>query len=112
MSVLRANRHPRGHIAHCNGKIELVKARVEQCVESPGNAVKMACLVEANCREEVTRKAHKLLIFQRDVKDRVRMHERARQQRAVSSSEAVQFEERMVQKAITLKTKGEQPQVS
>ena len=75
---LRVQPHIRGHIASCNGRVELVKTQVESY--PMGGDVIALDTQELQARGEETRrmKEERLLAFQRDVKERVRRKERAR----------------------------------
>ena len=78
MNRLRIEGHPRGHIASCNGRVELVKARVEP--HSLRESVSSLDLQELQARAEETRRRKEecLQAFQRDVRERVKRKERAR----------------------------------
>ena len=86
MSELRVATHIRGHVASCNGKVELVKARAEQC--SLGVSENYLSVQELQAKaEEVRRlKEERLRIFQRDVKERVKRRERTRQKQLLESA--------------------------
>lgn len=102
-SSLRVSRHPRGHVAQCNGRLELVSARVEQCKVGEGDAVTRAALAEARGRDERERKERRLQSFQREVRERVRKREKHKLlQVAAKSEEVVLSEQRAAQKAVTL----------
>ncbi|CAI8019237.1 hypothetical protein GBAR_LOCUS11581 [Geodia barretti] len=75
---LRVQPHIRGHIASCNGRVELVKTQVES-YQMGGDVIALDTQ-ELQARGEETRrmKEERLLAFQRDVKERVRRKERAR----------------------------------
>ena len=79
-SSLRLEPHLRGHVAACNGRVELVRARAELC--SLEDDVILSDGGEVQAREEEARrlKEERLLAFQRDVRERVRRRERARVQ--------------------------------
>lgn len=104
MASLRVERHPRGHIAACNGRVELLNTRVESYSENrPGNASENALKVDAWTRSENERKAHQLESFQRRVKYRVFQRERERQREiATVSTELVMSEQRAAEKAVKL----------
>ncbi len=112
-SSLRVARHPRGHVAGCNGRVELLSAKVEPCREREEDAVKMAALAEARGREERERREKRLQSFQREVRERVRRREKRRQlQVAASAEEAAQSEQRVVQRAVGVEAPGREVSVS
>ena len=86
MSELRVATHIRGHVASCNGKVELVKARAEQC--SVGGSENCLNVQELQAKaEEIRRlKEERLQTFQRDVKERVKRRERTRQKQLLKSA--------------------------
>ena len=104
MASLRVERHPRGHVASCNGRVELLNPRVESCInESPSNAAENALMIEVWTQREVERKANQLESFQKRVKNRVCQRERERQREiATVSSQLVQCEQRAAEKAVKL----------
>ena len=105
MASLRVERHPRGHIAACNGRLEIVNARVESCTTNyrPGNASENAQKFDTWARRERERKAYQLESFQRRVKHRVCQRERERQREiAAVSGELVKSEQRAAEKAVKL----------
>lgn len=104
MTSLRVERHPRGHVASCNGQVELLSTRVESCFNhSPGNASQTALLVETLSRKERERKAQQLETFQKRVKHRVTQRERERQREiATVSNELVKCEQKAAEKAVKL----------
>ena len=77
---LRAEPHLRGHVAACNGRVELVRARAELC--SPQDAIipPDSREIQAKAEERERRKEEQLLAFQRSVRERVQRKERARLQ--------------------------------
>ena len=103
MSSVRVEPHPRGHIASCNGRVELVQARVEACKEPGGQAREVALREEVIRQEEQEKKTKKLVAFQHQVKERVLRRERSKQQQLVAeSSQAVQCEQRVAEQAVVL----------
>ena len=104
MASLRVERHLRGHIAACNGKVELLNTKVEPCVDSrPGNASEAALIVDLWARREKERKAHQLESFQKRVRHRVSQREKERQREiAAVSTELVQCEQKAAEKAVKL----------
>lgn len=75
---LRVEPHIRGHIASCNGRVELVKTRVESYTVNDDAVALNAQELQARAEEARRLKEERLLAFQRDVKERVRRKERAR----------------------------------
>ena len=75
---VRIEGHLRGHVASCNGRVELVGAIVEP--HSCQDSVSSLNLRELQARSEETRrrKKERLLAFQKDVKERVRRREQDR----------------------------------
>ena len=105
MSSVRVEPHLRGHIASCNGRLELVQARVEASREPGGWAREVALKEEVTRQEEQDKKAKRLLTFQHQVKQRVLQRERSKQQQlAAQSSQAVQCEQRVAEQAVALDT--------
>ena len=104
MASLRVERHPRGHIAACNGRVEILNTRVESCTNYRlGNASENALKFDAWARRENERKAYQLENFQRRVKHRVCQRERERQREiAAVSGELVKSEQRAAEKAVKL----------
>ena len=90
--------HLRGHVAPCNGRVELVGARVEP--HSPGDA-RSHLASEQQAREEDIRreKARILQAFQREVRERVQRKERAKYQQQQLSEPLGQFNRREGHKA-------------
>ena len=104
---LRVERHPRGHVASCNGRVELVHARAEVCRLPVGEASEMAALVENVEKVEREKKCETLRSFQRDVRRRVGQRERSRQrQLAASSSRALHRKQRAAERAVALEPRG------
>ena len=100
MASLRVERHPRGHVASCNGKVELLSTRVVSCTDPSGNAAENAVMMDVWTRREKERKAQQLESFQRRVKHRVSQREREKQREmAHKSTELVQSEQRAAEKA-------------
>ena len=100
---LRVERHPRGHIASCNGRVELLNTKVVSCTDPSRNAAENALLMDVLGRREKERKAQELESFQRRVKHRVSQREREKQQEiAHKSTELVQSEQRAAEKAVKL----------
>ena len=100
---LRVERHPRGHIASCNGKVELLKTKVVSCTDPSRNAAENALLMDVLARREKERKAQELENFQKRVKHRVSQREREKQQEiAHKSTELAQSEQRAAEKAVKL----------
>lgn len=91
---LRVESHPRGHVAPCNGRVELVNARVEQCADLSGDNKEVAAATEAWGRAQRERKAERLHRFQREVRARVRERERERRQRELASEAAQREKDR------------------
>lgn len=83
---LRVEAHPRGHVAACNGRVELVGARVEPYLVQDGGSHLQAQEVQTQAEEMRRERESRLLAFQREVRERVQRRERARQQQL---SEAV-----------------------
>lgn len=79
MSRLCVETHLRGHVASCNGRIELVKARVEPHSSRDYGNFREAQELQARAEEAQRQKEERLLNFQRAVKVRVQRRERARQ---------------------------------
>ena len=103
MTSLRVERHPRGHIASCNGKVELLNTRVVSCSDPSGNAAENALMMDVWARREKERKAQELESFQRRVKHRVSQREREKQREmAHKSTELVKSEQRVAEKAVKL----------
>ena len=101
---LRVEAHPRGHVAACNGRVELVGARVEPCLLADGGSYPPAQEMQAKTEEMKREKESRLLAFQREVRERVQRRERARQQQL---SEAVrQRAWKETQRATRLKKRG------
>lgn len=71
--------HLRGHVASCNGRVELVKARVEPHSTRDYGSCPEAQELQARAEEAQREKEERLLNFQRAVKERVQRRERARQ---------------------------------
>ena len=106
--ALRVERHPRGHIASCNGRVELVNARAEVCRVPCREASDMAAWVDGVEKEERQRKIKMLRSFQRDVKRRVALQEQAKQRQiAVSCHHALQSEQRVAEKAMVMEHRSE-----
>ena len=82
--TLRVDRHPRGHVAPCNGDIGLVGASVVQCSEE--NSSWTASQVQKWGERELEKKAQRLIQFQRSVKDRVNTRERLVQRKMATVS--------------------------
>ena len=80
MSRLRVEAHLRGHVALCNGRVELVGARVEPYSLRDGESCAEAQELQTRAEETRREKEERLLAFQRDVRERVQRRERARQQ--------------------------------
>lgn len=79
MSRLRVEAHLRGHVASCNGRVELVKARAELNSTQDCRSFSEAQELQARAEEARRQKEERLLSFQRTVKERVQRRERARQ---------------------------------
>lgn len=106
--AVRVERHPRGHIASCNGRVELVNARAEVCPASCGEASDRAAWVDGVEKEERQRKTEMLRSFQRDVKRRVALREQAKQRQiAASCHHVLQSEQRVAEKAMVLEHRSE-----
>ncbi len=105
--TLKIEPHIRGHIAGCNGRVDRVGAKAEQCRDIPQNATHMAALMETQDREDRERKRQELELFKRRVKQRATEWERTKQQQiAVSSTETVASEQKIAEQALKLdKTK-------
>ena len=100
---LRVERHPRGHIASCNGRVELLNTRVVSCTDPSRKATEKALLMDVLARREKERKAQELENFQKRVKHRVSQREREKQQEiAHKSTELAQSEQRAAEKAVKL----------
>ena len=104
MASLRVERHPRGHVASCNGRVELLNTRVESYAkESLVNASENALMVDVLTKREKEKKAHQLESFQKRLKQRVCQRERERQREiATVSSQLVQSEQKAAEKAVKL----------
>ena len=104
MASLKVESHPRGHIAACNGKVELLNTKIEPCVGNRlGNASEAALIVDLWTRREKERKAQQLESFQKKVRHRVTQRERERQREiAAVSTELVQCEQKAAEKAVKL----------
>ena len=103
MTSLRVERHPRGHVASCNGRVELLNTRVVSCTDPSENAAENALMMDVWGRREKERKAQELESFQRRVKHRVSQREREKQREmAHKSTELVQSEQRVAEKAVKL----------
>lgn len=76
---LRVGTHLRGHVASCNGRVELVRARAEPHSQQDGESCFETQELQARAEEIRKQKEERLLTFQRDVKERVQRRERARQ---------------------------------
>ena len=100
---LRVERHPRGHIASCNGRVELLNTKVVSCTDPSRNAAENALLMDVLGRREKERKAQELESFQKRVKYRVSQREREKQREiAHKSTELAQSEQRAAEKAVKL----------
>ena len=103
MASLRVERHPRGHVASCNGRVELLNTRVVSCIDSSESAADNAHVMEVWSRREKERKDHQLESFQKRLKHRVIQREREKQREiAHKSTELVQSEQRATEKAVNL----------
>ena len=104
MASLRVERHPRGHIAACNGRLEILNTRVESCTNYRlGKALENAQKFDEWARREKERKTYQLESFQRKVKHRVCQRERERlREIAAVSGELVKSEQRAAEKAVEL----------
>lgn len=101
---LRVEAHPRGHVAACNGRVELVGARVEPYLLADGGSHLQAQEMQARAEEMRRERESRLLAFQREVRERVQRRERAKQQQL---SEAVhQPALKETQRATRLKKRG------
>lgn len=76
---LRVEAHIRGHVASCNGRVELVRARAEHHSLSVDQSPVDPLELQARAEQRRRQKEERLLAFQRDVKERVRRKELARQ---------------------------------
>ena len=76
--ALRVQPHIRGHIAPCNGRVELVKTRVEPYSLRDDVMALDTRELQARAEEARRQKEAGLLSFQRDVRERVKRKERAR----------------------------------
>ncbi len=100
---LRVERHPRGHVASCNGRVELLNTRVVSCTDPSTKATENALLMDVLARREKERKAQELESFQKRVKHRVSQREKEKQREiAYKSTELVQSEQRVAEKAVKL----------
>lgn len=86
MSRLCVETHLRGHVASCNGRVELVKARVEPHSTRDYGSCSEAQELQAKAEEAQRQKEERLLNFQRAVKERVQRRERARQKQLSEAS--------------------------
>ena len=103
MSSLRVERHPRGHVASCNGRVELLNTRVEPYKALSGEASENATMMDMLAKKERERKAHQLESFQKRVKHRVFQREREKQlEMATASTQVVQAEQRAAERAVKL----------
>lgn len=102
---LRVDRHPRGHVAACNGDLDVVGAVVEQYDNDDlfGNADVTAAKVQEWSEREMEKKAQRLIQFQRRVRSRVSATERLIQQEmATASSRNMQSEQAAAERAVKL----------
>lgn len=74
-STLRVIPHPRGHIASCNGAVDLVQARAERYQDAPWGGREVALLVETRGERE-REKMKELVHFRSQVKERVKRREK------------------------------------
>ena len=100
----KVSSHPRGHVAHCNGSLDLLKTRVEQYPNDPClTASERAQLVNEWTEKETERKSLKLAQFQKEVKFRVSAREKQIQQEMVAAtSKAMDTEQAIVDQALKL----------
>lgn len=75
-STLRVIPHPRGHIASCNGAVDLVQARAERYQDAPWGGREVALLVETRGEREREKKMKELVHFRSQVKERVKKREK------------------------------------
>lgn len=102
-STLRVDPHLRGHIAWCNGSVEKVGAKAEQCRSTPQNATEEAALIEARAKQDRDRKNKELENFRRRVKQRAAEWERTKkQQLAINTTQTVASEQKIVEQAAQL----------
>lgn len=100
---LRVGRHPRGHVASCNGNIHAVAVRIDHCSRQPISATELASFAETATVKENELRAAKLAHFQERVKSRVHNRERAKQKEmAVTSRKTVQLEQRVTDQAVNV----------
>ena len=98
---LRVGRHPRGHVASCNGDIHAVAVRIDHCSRQPISATELASFAETATVKENELRAAKLAHFQERVKSRVHNREKAKQKEmAVTSRKTVQLEQRVTDQAV------------
>ncbi len=105
--TLKIEPHIRGHIAGCNGRVDRVGAKAEQCRDNPQNATHMAALMETQARENRERKRQELELFKRRVRQRSTEWERTKQRQiAISNTETIASEQKIAEQALKLdKTK-------
>ena len=103
--TLKIEPHIRGHIASCNGRVDRVGAKAEQCGDHSHdyNASDMAALVDAQVRRGRERKRQELEKFKRRVKQRAVAWERTKQlQMAATTTEIVTSEQKTAEQAVKL----------
>ena len=100
---LKIQPHIRGHVSSCNGRVDLVGVKVEQCQEHIQNASNIATEVEAQVQRERERKKIELAKFQKRVKQRAFEWERTKQlQLAAKTTETVESEQKIAEQAVKL----------
>ncbi len=105
-STLRVEPHIRGHVAWCNGSVEDVGVKVEQCKNNPQSASEVAALMSARAEQDRDRKKKELERFRRRVKQRATEWERLKkQQLAVNTTQTIASEQRIVEQAVQLDKK-------
>ena len=86
MSEIRVVTHLRGHMASCNGRVELVEVRAEQCSLRGSESCLDIQKLQAKAEEIRKLKEERLRTFQRDVQERVQRRERTRQKQLLEAT--------------------------
>ena len=68
--TLKIEPHIRSHIASCNGRVDRVGAKAEQCGDHTQNANDMAVLMDAQVKRDRERKRQELENFKMRVRQR------------------------------------------
>lgn len=100
---LKIQPHIRGHVSSCNGRVDLVGAKVEQCQDHIQSASNVASEIETQLQREREKKKKGLAKFQKRVKQRAFEWERTKQlQLAARTTETVESELKIAEQAVKL----------